>query len=290
MKHGSLFSGIGGFDLAAERVGFENIFQVEIDKFCQKVLEKNFPNVKRFSDIKDFDGTEYRNRIDIISGGFPCQPFSIAGKRQGKEDNRYLWDEMLRVIGEVKPPWVVGENVANLWNMGIENMFIDLENEGYEVEPFIIPACAIQAPHRRDRIWIIANTDKIRGGGIQGQNQILYNGIRDSKGQIKKREVFSHDKIKHNDRTSANPHEEHIKELERGDKLGYESEEKAFRRSIYDPDWNRHWVEVASELCRVDDGLPKELDKTKRIGSLGNAIVPQIAEIIFNLIKEINYD
>lgn len=162
MRHASLFSGIGGFDLAAEWMGWKNVFQVEKDKFCQKVLAKNFPNVTRYGDIKEFDGTQYRGAIDIISGGFPCQPFSVAGKRKGKEDDRYLWPEMLRVISEVQPSFIVGENVTGIIGMGLEQVLTSLEGQGYYTETFVIPACAVNAPHRRDRIWIIAHSNSNR--------------------------------------------------------------------------------------------------------------------------------
>ena len=160
MKHGSLFSGVGGFDLAAEWMGWENIFQVEWDEYCQKVLAKNFPNVKRYGDIKEFKGES--GSVDILTGGFPCQPFSTAGKRKGESDDRYLWPEYIRVIREIKPAYVVGENVAGLASMEdgktLEGIFLDLEGEGYEVESFIIPACSIGMWHRRNRLWIIAHT------------------------------------------------------------------------------------------------------------------------------------
>jgi DNA (cytosine-5)-methyltransferase 1 len=160
MRHGSLFSGIGGFDLAAQWMGWENIFQVEWDSHCQKVLAKNFTNVKRYGDIKEFDGTQYRGTVDILSGGFPCQPFSHAGKRKGESDDRYLWPEYLRIIREIQPSYVVGENVAGLVSMEdgktLDGIFSDLEGEGYETEQFIIPACSVGAWHRRDRIWIVA--------------------------------------------------------------------------------------------------------------------------------------
>lgn len=185
MRHGSLFTGIGGFDLAAEWMGWENVFQVEIDDFCQKVLTKNFPNVERYKDIKEFDGTKYRGAVDIISGGFPCQPFSQAGKRKGTADNRYLWPEMLRIIGEVQPGWVVGENVRGLtnWNGGLvfDQVQADLEAEGYEVLPFLLPACAVNAPHRRDRIWFVAYSDNGRhktGRGTEGEKDSLHGEIR----------------------------------------------------------------------------------------------------------------
>ncbi len=158
MKHGSLFSGIGGFDLASEWMGWENVFQVENDKFCNKVLKKNFPKVKRYGNIKEFKGQP--GQCDIISGGFPCQPFSQAGKRQGEADNRFLWPEMLRVISEIKPSWVVGENVTGLLSLEngktFDRILTSLETEGYTIESFIISACSVGAWHRRERVWIIA--------------------------------------------------------------------------------------------------------------------------------------
>ena len=160
MKVMSLFAGIGGFDLAAEWMGWDTIVQVEIDEWCRKVLAKNFPHAKRFADIKQFDGKPHAGSVDLICGGFPCQPYSTAGKRLGKEDDRHLWPEMLRVIREVRPRWVVGENVSGLlsWNDGMvfDEVLTDLETEGYQVQAFVIPACAVNAPHRRDRLWIIA--------------------------------------------------------------------------------------------------------------------------------------
>jgi DNA (cytosine-5)-methyltransferase 1 len=160
MTHGSLFSGIGGFDLAADWMGWENVFSCEKDDKANKVLEKNFPDVTHYRDIFELDATKYEGKIDIITGGFPCQPFSLAGKRKGRNDERYLWPEMLRIIRECKPSYVVGENVFGLVNMEngstLERICADLEGEGFTVESFIIPACAVQAWHRRDRIWIIA--------------------------------------------------------------------------------------------------------------------------------------
>jgi len=168
MKHASLFSGIGGFDLAAEWLGWENIFQVEKDAFCQGVLKKNFKNTRIYDDITTFDGTPYRGTIDVLSGGFPCQPFSIAGHMRGHEDERALWPEMLRVIQEIRPRWVVGENVANFAKMGLDSAFADLENLGYSVGAAILPACAVNAPHQRNRIWIIAHAS---GTGLQGVSE-----------------------------------------------------------------------------------------------------------------------
>ena len=149
MTVGSLFAGIGGFDLGLERAGFEIKWQVEIDPFCNKILAKHWPNVKRYGDIKNVTKLE---PVDLICGGFPCQPFSCAGKQRGKEDDRYLWPEMFRVIQETKPTWVIGENVTGFINLGLDDCISDLERAGYAVQPFIIPACAVGAPHRRATI------------------------------------------------------------------------------------------------------------------------------------------
>jgi DNA (cytosine-5)-methyltransferase 1 len=162
MKHASLFSGIGGFDLAAEWVGWENVFHCEINEFGRKVLHHYWPNAIQYSDIKTTDFKAHANTIDILTGGFPCQPYSTAGKRLGKEDDRHLWPEMLRAIREIQPGWVVGENVRGLtnWNGGVvfDEVQADLEAEGYEVLPFLLPACAVNTPHRRDRIWFVAHS------------------------------------------------------------------------------------------------------------------------------------
>lgn len=156
MKHGSLFSGIGGFDLAAQWMGWENVFHCEIDTFCQKILQKHFKESKLFKNIHDFDGTPYKGTIDIISGGFPCQPFSVSGKRLGANDDRFLWPEMLRVIKEINPYWVVGENVTGINSMELENCCTDLENSGYEIQPFVISACCTGVDQDRKRTWIVA--------------------------------------------------------------------------------------------------------------------------------------
>ena len=194
LKHASFFTGIGGFDLAAQRVGWENVFQCEIDGFCQQVLKYYWPNAKLYEDIKKSDFTIHRGRINVLSGGFPCQPFSQAGNRGGTDDDRYLWPEMLRGIDEIQPPWVVAENVTGIINMEdksgiyrdvfpkmedrkiirydtvdlyeavytrqakmlIESICQDLEKIGFEVYPVVIPAASVQAPHQRDRVWIIA--------------------------------------------------------------------------------------------------------------------------------------
>lgn len=170
MYHGSLFSGLGGFDLAASWVGWDNTFHSDIDPFCLSILKHHFPNATTYSDIRGTDFMPWRNRIDVLSGGFPCQPFSQAGKRKGTSDDRHLWPEMLRAIREIRPRWVVGENVLGItnWNGGMvfEQVCADLETENYSVQPFVLPACGANAPHQRYRTWFVAhrNDDQLCAG------------------------------------------------------------------------------------------------------------------------------
>lgn len=162
MTHGSLFSGIGGFDLAAEWAGWTNVFHCELNPFCRRVLKYYWPDALSYEDITQTDFTIHRGTIDILTGGFPCQPYSTAGKRLGKEDARHLWPQMLRAIREIRPKWVVGENVRGLvnWNGGLvfEEVQADLEAEGYEVQPFVLPAAGVEAPHERYRVWFVAHS------------------------------------------------------------------------------------------------------------------------------------
>lgn len=205
--HASLFSGIGGAELAASWLGWDNVFHCEIQEFQRKVLEYWFPNSISYEDITKTDFTQWRGRIDVLTGGFPCQPFSVAGKRKGAEDNRYLWTEMLRAIRQIQPTWVVGENVAGLLSMvqpgkeikvgrtddlfeenniyrteqqfTIDAICEDLERAGYSVQPIVIPACSVGAPHRRDRVWIVAYRTDTRAEGLQqgGQNGVSKSSI-----------------------------------------------------------------------------------------------------------------
>lgn len=245
MKHGSLFSGIGGFDLAASWLEWDNVFQVEKDEWCRKVLAKNFPKTKRYSDIKEFNAKPYNGTIDIISGGFPCQPFSEAGKRKGKDDDRHLWPEMLRVISEVKPSYVVCENVTGIINLALDTVLADLEAQGYTTETFVIPACGIGATHRRNRVWIIAYAEGTRGW--------QYTGATFGEASEVRREI-------HN---------------------GRQAQQTYFPIGGFQDEL---WTEAAARICRMDDGLSRRLYRTKRLAGLGNAIVPQIAYEIFRVI------
>ena len=197
LTHGSLFSGIGGPEIAAEIMGWKNVFHCEINPFGRKILDYWFPNSKSYEDITKTDFTEWRGKINVLTGGFPCQPFSCAGQRKGAEDDRYLWPEMLRAIREIQPDWVVGENVAGILSMVqpgsetalgreeslfgevdrkrilhrqeyvVETVCNDLEREGYFVQPVVIPACAVGAPHRRDRVFFIAHRADAGVKGMQ---------------------------------------------------------------------------------------------------------------------------
>lgn len=178
MKHIGLFEGIGGFSYAAKKMGWKTIAWCEWNEFGQKVLRYHYPEAECHGDITKTDFTKYANTIDILTGGFPCQPYSLAGKRKGKDDERHLWPEMLRAIREIRPRWVVGENVFGLinWSNGLvfHEVQADLEAEGYEVWPYVLPACAVNAPHRRDRVWFVAyasnNGYKNRCEETRGQN------------------------------------------------------------------------------------------------------------------------
>jgi len=283
MNHGSLFSGIGGFDLAAEWSGFTNLFNCEWEEFPRKVLKHHFPNAEQYGDIKEFDATTYSGRLDILSGGFPCQPFSVAGKRKGSEDERHLWPEMLRVIGDCQPRWVVGENVRGLvsWSNGLvlEACYSDLENLGYSVQSFIIPACATGAPHRRDRVWIVANRERIRLEHTEKPRS-----LEESEGETRldtAKPIETNGECGNASDTDSARTRQDYRKREPG-QLDQKSERN---------DWEN--FPTIPPICGGDDGLPKELDgitfpkwRRESIKAYGNAIVPQVAHRIFESIKD----
>jgi DNA (cytosine-5)-methyltransferase 1 len=285
ITHYDLFAGIGGFSLALERVYGEeykinHIFS-EWEAFPTAVLKQHWPNGKYYGDIKDLIADTTRQglqgqdnvaneqqtgrsgisgRTAIVTGGFPCQPFSHAGKRRGTADDRYQWPNMLQVIRNVTPDWVIAENVRGLttWNDGmvLETVCADLEAEGYEVQPFIIPAAGVGAPHRRERIWIL-------GRRIATDTNNQRNTTRPAEIQRPYEQVSE----RHNNAKPSNPN------------------------------WSLDWRHVAITTCNagMDDGIPRRMDgatisaakwRELSIKAYGNAIVPQVAEQIFKAIKQ----
>lgn len=287
MTHGSLFSGIGGADLAARQAGFRNLFQVEIDPYCQMVLKKNFPESIIYGDIKKFDGRQWRGRVDIISGGFPCQPYSLAGKRRGEEDDRALWGEMFRVIDEARPSWVVGENVIGLVSLGLDAVLSDLEDLGYAAQTFCIPAVAVGALHWRDRIWVVANRndDPSCGGhqqvcGQEGESPATFQSA------VVRPEDGSAHSIRHGNGTQGDAAHPCV--------IG--RDELRFSSVAWQPT-------TIAELLRVGYGVPDGLDQVGRLSAeskkaaaegrghrvraLGNAIVPAVMYNIFVAIAQV---
>ena len=317
MTHGSLFSGIGGFDLAAHWMGWENIFHCEWNPFGQKVLKHHFPNSISYNDITKTDFSIHEGNIDIITGGFPCQPYSSAGKRLGKADERHLFPHMLRCVKEVKPKWIIGENVRGLvnWNGGMvfNEVCSDLEREGYEVQPFLIPAASKDAPHRRERIWFIAYSDGIRSGQSGNKRQAKQ---FNENGQ----ERLVTDSKLHKDRYSNNGGSKQEEgDLWRGkegnvpdslysdgvstntngigsswgnsEDIGEVRQKKQFEAQYS----SKGWQGFPTTPCirGGDDGLSHELDSIsvskwckESIKAYGNAIVPQVVYEIFKTIEK----
>ncbi len=318
MKHIGLFEGIGGFSLAARWAGWETVAWCEIDPFCQKVLSFHFPEAQQHGDIKTTDFSIYRGKCDIITGGFPCQPYSAAGKRLGKDDDRHLWPEMLRAIREIQPTWIVGENVRGLtnWNGGVvfDEVQAGLEAIGYEVQSFILPACAVNAPHRRDRVWIVAYrvSQEQREQAVRGLRPEFRYGVevapnpRSKQLQEWPQDGLSEDRAEDgtgldcgierqgNAWTTAYPHGN--KRPERGlHSPGCETAERHACARDARTDKRTAWYNfpTQSPICGRDDGLSERLDgitfpkwRNESIKAYGNAIVPQVAYEIFKVINQ----
>lgn len=291
MKHGSLFSGIGGFDLASEWMGWNNIFHCEINEFCRKILHYYWSDAISYEDIKTTDFSVHRGEIDILTGGFPCQPFSSAGQRKGTEDNRYLWGEMLRAISEICPRFILGENVYGIvtWNDGMvfEQVCADLENIGYKVQPFILPACSVNAPHRRDRVWFFAYSMQSVKGNNNGKN----NGEERKIWRNEKSNVF---RKLCGDWTFADTNNNDSKRLkfdrsiEKKGKI--QDKSRQFSRSICSS-WKKFPTEYP--ICSGNDGISDRLDRItfskwrkESLKGYGNAVVPQLVYEIFKTIEE----
>ena len=267
-----LFSGIGGFSLGLERTGgFETAAFCEIEKYPVSQLKKNFPGVPIYDDIKTLtaerlvrDGID---RIDVITGGYPCQPFSVAGKQRGEKDDRHLWPSMLEIIAQVRPTWVICENVTGHIALGLDQVLLDLETEGYSSRTFIIPACSVNAPHRRDRLWIVAYSDSaileqsnetLEGGSSKQSDS---GGIQPGENALADTECNGLQGVGENGETTG---QARLCSRERWNKV----KELSKAREI--------WA-FESSICRVVDGFP---GRVARLKALGNAVVPQICMII----------
>ncbi len=320
MKVLDLFAGIGGFSLAAHWMGWETVGFVEKDLFCQKVLAKNFPGVPIYGDIHEYKGI--RGSADIVCGGFPCQPYSLAGKRKGTADDRHLWPQMLRVIREVQPSFVVGENVFGLvnWSGGLvfEQVQADLEVAGYEVWAGMVPACGKDAPHRRNRLWIIAYADqeqrpgKTRPPFRKGDGSRECNDINRSGRTVA--DTSSVRRINWGDYRQGRYVSNHVQTAEEGEpqRNGRQCRAGSTGQTTPNtdgcrPPGSRRTVNASNSaaadrqehrvidvlrwpteppVCRADDGISGGLDEIKqRLQSLGNSIVPQVAFEIFKAIE-----
>ncbi len=331
LTHIDLFSGIGGFTIAAEWAGFRTVAFCEKDAFCQKILQKRFGGIiansnsiesqeksgddeevckiqktkckSRYSspisrggdksqgipiipEIRDFDGTKYRGAT-LLTGGFPCQPFSVAGKQKGKEDDRYLWPQMRRIISEAKPRWILAENVPGIFHMALDTVLSDLENKGYATGTFIIPACGLNAPHRRNRVWIIGYSTMRRckrGGQKQvGERRKMADGAKGANSHAPDSDagrIRRHESEGIKERSTTCSSYEQAPSNAKSRMPGKQTEQER-REDFSRGDWEKAWHEVATRFCRVDDGVS---DRIHRLKALGNAIVPQVAyEIMKNI-------
>tara|TARA_A100000172_G_scaffold2874_1_gene1823 strand:- start:1639 stop:2586 length:948 start_codon:yes stop_codon:yes gene_type:complete len=287
-----LFAGIGGFSYGLEQTqGFETIAFCEKDKFCQQVLRKHWNDIKIYDDIRHIKGSEIK--AEIITSGFPCQPFSVAGKQRGTDDDRFLWDETIRVVAETKPKWFIGENVDGLVNIQegkvLQQIQKDLEAESFQVQCLVIPASGIGAWHQRKRIWIIGYSNS----NANAKEKQSSNGPENS---ISK-EYRSKDSSVQFSRGTTNNSLSNSESLRSGRWSGEECriKERKFqqteqKRSSFRSEVKRcssqddtsSWWQTQSKLCGVPNGISAELDKDRanRIKSLGNAIVPEIAREI----------
>ena len=290
--HIDLFSGIGGFALACRWAGIETIAFCEIEKYAQRVLRKNFPGIRIFEDVRQFPATEFREPF-LLTGGYPCQPFSQAGKRRGAEDDRHLWPSMFGIIRTSRPTWILAENVAGHVTLGLDEVLADLESEGYAVQPIIVPACAVDAPHRRDRVWILGNAKKRRNGRLCGRNEnreLQISEPRNASREIafadseyERREQCEHEKQSRYQKRLSQRDCSFATDSNRRRCEKRESERKSLSDFNLESESDGRFWSAEPNVRRVAHGIPNRVD---RLRGLGNAIVPQVAyEIIKAMIK-----
>ena len=303
MKTLDLFSGIGGFSLGLEATGFfETTCFVENDPYCQAVLRHHWPEVPILGDIKDVKGSDLPTRPDLVCGGFPCQPFSHAGKQQAQDDPRHLWPEMFRIIRELRPTWVCGENVTGLVRLGLDEVLTDLEGEGYATRTFNIPACATGAPHLRQRLWIIAHANSESEpdkpiNGEPGSRQLGFEFVADpksgksdrrkrrnlAKATAKGRRIDSSTEFSSQDvaDTNSNDGGRECGSKPPNGETRLEHSGSGERSRPED-----HWS-FEPEVGRLVNGLP---NRVPQLRALGNSIIPQIAKEIGYAIGKAHYD
>jgi len=322
MKHIGLFEGIGGFSLAARWMEWETVAWCEWNDFGQRVLRHHFPEAIGHGDITKTDFTPYANKIDILTGGFPCQPYSAAGKRRGKEDDRHLWPQMLRSIREIAPRYVVGENVLGLvnWNGGMvfDEVCADLELEGYEVTPVVIPAAAVNAPHGRDRVWFVAYSKNNHNRKQGGKADTSWENVGGRQSEVRTEFARHGDSGPTPDTDSDGQHQRHGRDEVNASQgwvnalgdveqvamhtdsssksrqyIGNARQRKSNRPNSGDGRIDFTNFPTQSPICSGDDGLPRQLDgitfpkwRAESIKAYGNAIVPQVAYQLFKAIQQ----
>jgi DNA (cytosine-5)-methyltransferase 1 len=320
LKHLDLFSGIGGFSLGLESAGLvETVAFCDFDQYCQKVLKKNFPGVPVYGDVKELNHDKLKadgiDQIDIITGGYPCQPFSVAGRKKGEEDPRHVWPEMFRLIQELRPTWVIGENVGGHIKLGLDSVLENLESEGYSARTFSISASSIGANHKRERVWIVAHSNEMQRQFLCGQKseqrQETFEGTSErsgtpismanserlgrTEGTEKSKELEreeSSDQLDHcgegctkcqSCQTMANSEgsEGNVNDFNGGNGKAPQEElfgEYGSARGV------GTWWSVEPSVGRVAHGVPDRVDRLK---CLGNSVVPQIPYVIGLSLKKI---
>jgi len=312
MRHLDLFSGIGGFALGLQRsrLDVETIGFCEIDKYATRVLNKNFPDVPVYHDVRTLDADRL-GAIDIITGGYPCQPFSVAGKQRGTADDRHLWPEMHRIVATTRPTWVIAENVAGHIKLGLDQVLSDLENEDYTAWPVVIPASAKDAPHRRDRVWVVAHSKGIRREGSSnagncnedsetqgrsnkstrasstGDDVANTKGITGRRGEVREQGRDRRPELHGEARGSDAPNADSLNaQGQQPSNPDQEERQGQIERQTGSRDASRaRFWPTEPAVGRVAHGIPSRVDRLK---GLGNAIVPQIVTEIANAIHAMN--
>ena len=287
LRHLDLFSGLGGFSLGLEATGgFETVAFCDIEKFSRKVLKQHWPNIKQYKDIKELTYEQIKEDtlapIDIITGGYPCQPFSIAGSQRGEKDKRHLWPDMFRIVKECKPTWVIGENVSGHIKLGLDTVLQDLESEGYSVRAFSISASSIGANHQRERVWIIAHSNmentRQHGGGIESTWDTESFGSRASEETQWSTNSSQTNGSGEGASSMAESSDANSQGLQRR-----RSEQQLRKDETERPTSWDSWWESEPSVGRVANGVPHRVDRLK---GLGNSLVPAIPFIIGQSILE----